>query len=126
MNLSLKKDRFAVCQLAPDAPIPTWAMGRDAFTSISRTSEELSIVCPEGVVPEDVKQVTGWRLFKVDGPLDFALTGVLASVATPLAGAGVSIFAIATYNTDYVLVKTEKIDEAVKALKAAGHAVRID
>jgi len=126
MNLSLQKDRLAVCQLASDAAIPVWAAGKAAFSSISRTSEELSIVCPESVVPADVKAEAGWRVFKVDGPLDFALTGILASIAAPLAQAGVSIFALSTYHTDYVLVKDRKVDAAVKALQAAGHNVRIE
>ena len=90
MNLSLQKDRLAVCQLASDAAIPVWVAGKAAFSSLSRTSEELSIVCPESVVPADVKAEAGWRVFKVDGPLDFALTGILASIAAPLAQAGVS------------------------------------
>ena len=126
MNLALKKDRLAVCQLPPDAAVPPWATGREAFTSISRTSEELSIVCPEAVVPKDVKREGGWRMFMVEGPLDFALTGILASVATPLAQAGVSLFALSTYNTDYVLVKDEMAAAAVEALRAAGHTVRIE
>jgi hypothetical protein len=73
-----------------------------------------------------VKQEAGWRMFNVAGPLDFGLTGVLASVAAPLAQAGISIFSIATFNTDYVLVKEAKVTEAVKALQAAGHTVGID
>lgn len=125
-NLSFKKDRLSVCQLAPDAPVPAWASGTAGFCSITRTSEELSIVCAESLVPASVKQVTGWRMFKVEGPLDFGLTGVLASVATPLAQAGISIFTIATFNTDYVLVKDAKVAEAMKALQAAGHTVSID
>ena len=103
-----------------------WALGKDAFSSITRTSEELSIVCAESLVPKGVKHEAGWRLFKVDGPLDFALTGVLASVVAPLAQAGISIFSIATFNTDYVLVKDARIAEAVKALQSAGHSVKID
>ena len=126
MNLSLTQNRLTVCQLVPDAPIPDWASGKGVFCSISRTSEELSIVCPENVVPKDVKQEAGWRMFKVNGPLDFALTGILASIASPLAKAGVSIFALSTYNTDYVLMKDAKIAEAVKVLQAAGHTVRIE
>lgn len=126
MNLSLSLDRLAVCQLAPDKPIPAWAAGKVSFCSITRTSEELSIVCPESLVPAGVKQETGWRALKVDGPLDFALTGILASVAGPLAQAGVSIFALSTYNTDYVLVKDSQVTEAVRALQAAGHTVKID
>jgi len=126
MNLSLSQERLTVCQLAPDAPLPPWATGPAAFTSITRTSDELSLVCPESGVPADVKQERGWRGFKVDGPLDFGLTGVLASVATPLAQAGISLFPIATYNTDYVLVKESKINDAVKALRAAGHTIRVE
>lgn len=125
MNLSLEKDRFAICQLAADASIPAWASSKGAFVSMSRTSEELSIVCLERAVPQEVKQQKGWRLLKVDGPLDFALTGILASIATPFAKAGVSIFALSTYHTDYVLLKDGQVEEAVRALQAAGHTVRI-
>ncbi len=125
-NLALKKDRLSVCQLAPDAPVPTWATGQTTFCSITRTDEELSIVCPEDLVPKEVKPEAGWRAFKVDGPLDFALTGILASVAGPLAKTGVSIFAVSTFNTDYVLVKDSQVDAAVKALQAAGNTVRTE
>lgn len=125
MNLSLQPDRLAVCQLAPEAPVPAWAAAKAAFCSITRTGEELSIVCPENLVPADVKQEAGWRALKADGPLDFDLTGILASVAGPLAQAGVSLFALSTYNTDYVLVKDNQVTLAVKALQAAGHAVKI-
>lgn len=126
LNLALKKERLAVCQLAPDAAIPAWVSGIDAFCSLTRTSEELSIVCAENLVPKGVKQEAGWRVFQVEGSLDFALTGVLASIATPLAEAGISLFAVSTYNTDYVLVKDAKIAEAVKVLQAAGHTVKTD
>lgn len=126
MNLSLQNDRLTVCQLPPDAPIPAWVSGAATFISITRTSEELSIVCAEGIVPAGLKEESGWRMLKVEGPLDFGLTGVLASIAAPLAQAGISIFAIATFNTDYVLVKDVKVAEAVKTLQAAGHNVRID
>lgn len=126
MKLSLSPDRLTICQLAADAPIPVWAAGMAPFCSITRTSEELSIVCPENLVPADVKQETGWRALKVDGPLDFALTGILASLAGSLAKAGVSIFALSTYHTDYVLVKDPQVAKAVRALQAAGHTVITD
>jgi uncharacterized protein len=126
MNLSLTTQRLIVCQLAPDASIPAWALDAKGFSSISRTSEELSIVCAEGLPPKDVKQEGGWRVFKVDGPLDFTLTGILVSIAAPLAKAGISIFAISTYNTDYVLVKQDKVEAAINALRTAGHTVRTD
>ena len=126
MNLSLSQEHLTVCQLAPDAPLPPWATGSAAFMSITRTAEELSIVCLESGVPADVKQERGWRVFKVDGPLDFGLTGVMASIATPLAQSGISLFSVATYNTDYVLVKESKLSDAVKALRAAGHTIRVE
>lgn len=124
MNLSLLPEQLTVCQLAPDASIPAWTAGSASFLSITRTPEELSIVCPASLVPDSVKQVSGWRAFKVEGPLDFSLTGVLSSLAGPLAQAGLSIFTLATYNTDYVLVKADQVGAATKALQAAGHVVK--
>ena len=126
MNLSLTKERLTVCRLAPDAAIPAWATGAGSFVSITRTTEELSIVCRESAAPAGIKQEPGWCAFKVEGPLDFGLTGVLASLAAPLAQAEISFFSLATFNTDYVLVKDAKIAEAVKVLQAAGHTVRTD
>jgi hypothetical protein len=115
--------RMAVCRLAPDADLPVWALGAGGFSSVTRTSDELSVVCPEDVVPPDTQREKGWRVFQVVGPLDFSLTGILSSIAGPLADAGVSIFALATYNTDYVMVKAHNLDRAVRALEAAGHRV---
>ena len=126
LSLSLKKEVLAVCRLSADSPIPAWASIRSGFTTISRTSDELSIVCPEKVVPSGIRKEGGWRIFKVDGPLDFALTGILASIAEPLAKARISIFAISTYDTDYVMVKNEKVDAASKVLRSVGHKMRID
>ena len=126
MNLSLTHDHLTVCQLPADAPIPSWAADAMAFISITRTPEELSIVCTEGLALKDVKQEAGWRAFKVEGPLDFALTGILASLLDPLAKAGISIFALSTFNTDYLLVKADKVEAATQALRAAGHGVRTD
>ena len=126
MNLFLSQDRYTVCQLPGDASIPTGFPTRAIFLSITRTNEELSIVCLESSAPAGVKQEPGWKMFKVEGPLDFGLTGVLAAIARPLADASISIFSIATFNTDYVLVKDAQVAEAVKALRAAGHTVRID
>ncbi len=122
LTLSLLEGRFAVCRLAPGEEVPAWA-GGGAFTSVTRTRDELSVVCAEGAVPEGIRSEGGWRVFQVEGPLDFALTGVLASVAAPLAGAGVSIFAVSTFNTDYVMVREENVERAIAALGAAGHRV---
>jgi uncharacterized protein len=122
LTLTLLADPLVICRLAPDAAIPAWATaGR--FFSITRAPDELSIVCAEAAVPEGVKCEFGWRAFKVAGPLDFALTGVLLSIAKPLADAGVSIFALSTFLTDHVLVKQDCLDGAVRALEAAGHRV---
>lgn len=89
-----------------------------------RTAAETTVVCAEETVPGDVRAERGFRALAVAGPLDFALTGVLAALALPLAEAGVSIFAVSTYDTDHVLVREERLEEAVAALRAAGHRVR--
>jgi hypothetical protein len=111
---------FGICRLDKDAPIPEWA--HIGFSSITRTPDELSIVCKEEIVPERVICERGWHCLQVMGPLDFALTGILASLAAPLAEAGISIFAISTYDTDYFLVK--ELNRAIAVLSDAGHNVR--
>jgi hypothetical protein len=121
LTLSLLEGRFAVCRLAPDQETPGWAAGR--FTSVTRTRNELSVVCEEDAVPDGIRCEGGWRILEVEGPLDFGLTGILASVAAPLAEAGVSIFALSTFDTDYVMVKADSLDNAVAALTAAGHRI---
>ncbi len=123
LTLELGPGEYAVCRLAPDATLPPWADG-PGFVSITRTAEELSIVCPAGRVPPDVTATPGWRLLKIVGPFDFGVTGVMAAVAGPLADAGVSLLPIATYDTDYILVKVAQLDAALQALRAAGHTVR--
>ncbi len=124
LSLSLQKEVLAICQLPPDAPVPAWAWTPGTFHTISRTPAELSIVCLDSAVPSEVKKESGWRILKVEGPLDFSLTGILASVAGPLAKAGISIFAISTFDTDYVMVKSEKVEEAITVLTEAGHLVK--
>lgn len=113
---------ISVCRLASAAEVPGWAKD-GIFISITRTEDELSIVCPESEVPDDVQAERGWRMLQIQGPLDFGLIGVLASITAPLAGAGVSIFAISTYDTDYVLIKGGDLARAVQALEAAGHTL---
>ncbi len=126
LNLSLQPERLTICRLAPDAALPEWASGHAAFLSITRTRDELSIVCEARRVPATVKQEGGWRMFKVAGPLDFALIGILASLTDPLAKAGISIMAISTFDTDYLMVKEAKLEETIKVLKAAGHAIKVE
>ena len=112
---------YAVCRLAPDAPVPAWASGD--FCASTRTPDELSIVCAQYLVPEGVRREPGWRILQVEGPLEFSATSILSSIAGPLADAGVSIFAISSFDTDYVLVKEEVLEKAIQALGVAGHRV---
>jgi hypothetical protein len=111
---------FAVCRLPLDAPIPALPNAA-SFISISRTSDELSIVCAAGHTPENAKCESPWACFKLEGPFPFSMTGVLASFLDPLARAGVSIFAVSTFDTDYILVKEESVSAALKSLRDAGH-----
>lgn len=97
-------------------PLPEWALSGSQFSSITASSEEISIVCDEALVPPDVKVVKGWRAFMVEGPLDLSMTGVIASLTSPLAAEGISVFTLSTYDTDYLLVKTESFDAAVRVL----------
>ena len=122
LTLTLMPDRLAVCRMAGDADIPAWAF-TPGFFSITRTPDELSIVTGEDTPPAGILHEPGWRCLKLEGQFDFALTGILASLATPLADAGVGIFAISTYNTDYILVKQADLAQAVAALQASGHTV---
>jgi hypothetical protein len=115
---------FAVCRLGADSPIPPWATA-GPFCSITRTADELSVVCRLDAVPEGVVGERGWRCLRVAGALPFAVVGVLASLTTPLAEAGVSVFAVSTFDTDYLLVKEEAWQRAVDALVRYGHSVQL-
>jgi hypothetical protein len=121
--LSTLPDTFAVCRLQPDDPWPAW-LRNGAFFSITRTPDELSIVCPVAAVPETVQAERGWRCLKVEGPLDFTLTGVLSSLLTPLAAAGISVYALSTYDTDYLLLKQDDFERSLEVLAGAGHRIR--
>lgn len=121
--LDVLPQRFAVCRLEPDEAIPE-SVFDTPFWSITRTDEELSLVLLEEFVPSDCKSEKGWRCLKVLGPLDFTLTGILASLSGPLAEAGVSIFAISTYDTDYILVHDTDLDKVREVLSGCGHVVR--
>ncbi len=122
LSLGIIEDRLSVCRLEPDAKLPDWAVSGPLF-SVTRTADELSVVCDESAVPEDVKHESGWRCLKLAGPFEFSLTGVLLSVLEPLAEVKVGIFAVSTFDTDYVLVKDEQLDFAVRALRARGHEI---
>jgi hypothetical protein len=120
LALSVLPESLAVCRLEAAAEVPAWAQ-TGTFRIVTRTPTELSIVCREDAVPAGILANRGWRAIAVDGKLDFALTGILASLASPLAAAGVSIFAISTYDTDYVLVKQDTLERAIATLVGAGH-----
>jgi hypothetical protein len=122
--LTVVETRLAVCRLEVGSGVPAWVGGAGDFVSITRTSDELSIVCAEDAVPAGIPMEGPWRAFKVQGPLVMTLIGVVAALANPLADAGISIFAISTYDTDYVLVHEPDLDAAIAALIAAGHTVQ--
>jgi hypothetical protein len=111
---------YAILRLPPDSPIPAWATPGD-FTSISRSAEELSIVCPERNLPPDVHSQHHWICLKIEGPFPFSQTGVLLSFIEPLSNNGIPIFAISTYDTDYVLVQKEFAAATLQALETAHH-----
>jgi hypothetical protein len=115
-------DTFAVCKLAGDSPIPPWATASDFF-SITRTADELSVVCRQDAVPEGIICERGWRTLRVAGAMPFAVVGVLAALTAPLAEAGIGVFAISTFDTDYLLVKGDELQRAVDVLRQYGHLV---
>ena len=120
MDYKILDSELSICRLPPEAPTPQTGAG---FFSVTRTKDELSVIC-EQAPANALKVDAGWTALQVVGPLDFALTGILASFATPLAAAGISIFSIATFDTDYILIKTANLQCAIEALSAAGHTVQ--
>ncbi len=116
---------MAVCRLPPDAALPLWASAPVPFLTVSRTSEELSITTLQSAVPPAVRCERDYRALRVHGTLPPNLVGILVSIAEPLAQAGLSIFAISTYDTDYVLVKARDLTAALEALRKAGHKVKV-
>ena len=124
LDLSILPETFAIARLPGSAPAPAWVDAgpfTGALCSVTRTPDELSIVCEDRAVPEGVTAARGWRGIRVAGTLEFSETGILSSLATPLAEARISIFALSTHDTDYVLVHGETLGRAVDALTAAGH-----
>jgi hypothetical protein len=120
MKLSIVPNKFAVCRMDPDREMPFWAKN-DIFFAITRTVDEWSVVTLQNLVPLGVKAQKEWRLIKILGPMDFTLVGVLNNISTPLAKAGISIFVISTYDTDYILVKHDDLAEAIEVLRLDGY-----
>ena len=125
MKISVLNGRFAVCRMAPDSALPDWWQS-GTFCSATRTAHELSVVCEEASVPAGVLTESGWAALALQGPIPFEMTGVLARLAGVLAAAGLSVFAIATYDTDYVLVKAAGLESAIQALRQSGYTVEVD
>ncbi len=122
MNLVLGPDELVVCRLPGDAPWPS-PSARSSFYAATRSPDELSVVCHPDDAPHGARVEAGWSLFSVVGPLDFAMVGVMASLTGVLADAGVSVFAVSTFDTDHLLVRSAAVGPAVDALRAAGHGV---
>lgn len=114
------KEPYAIVRLAPDAAIPKWS-SKGEFFSITRTADELSIVCAAENLPADVQSPHRWECFKLEGPFPFSETGVLVSFIDPLSNHGVPIFAVSTYDTDYILIQQEWIGWSLDVLQQAGH-----
>jgi len=132
LTLRVLGGRYAVAKYPAESKLPSWALEQHEFISISRTDEELSIVCEERFVSSrsieskeesEIEVETDWAVVKVEGPLDFALTGILSGLIRPLADHGISIFAISTYNTDYILVKNTRLKETIDLFIKGGHQV---
>ena len=112
---------LAVARLGPGDPVPDWAQGD--FVAITRTRTELSVVCADSLVPDDVTVERGWTAMRVTGPLPFDHVGVITSITAPLHAAHVPVFVISTYDTDYVLIKSDQLEDASAALAAYGHTI---
>jgi len=122
LSLRLLPERMAVCRFEPSAPLPDW-IDAAGFYSVTRTAEELTIVCSEAFARHDTICEHGWRCFKVRGALDFSEIGIIFSIARPLAENGVSIFVLSTFDTDYFMVKQTDLAKTIDALKATGHRI---
>jgi len=116
LALSILPDKIGICHLDKSSPIPDWAQGDSNFTSVTRTMNELSIILPQEKIPAGILAEMNWRIFKVQGPLGFSLTGIVASLAKPLAEADISIFYVDTYETSYLLVEDKNLAKAKEIL----------
>lgn len=123
LALTVLDKEYAIHRLHPDADIPE-TLFNSQFYTITKTQDELSIVCEADIHIDSAKTNVGWACFKMIGPLDFSLTGILAGISSALADASISLFAISTFDTDYFLVKRIQLPEAILALKKAGYVIK--
>ncbi len=122
LTLIVLPQPLSICRLSPSDPIPAWALS-DGFSSVTRTPDELSIVCGSSAVPHEIKRSDGWRALRVSGKFSFDECGILAALTAQLAEAGIPILAICTFDTDYILVKNAHLAAATRELSAVGHRV---
>ncbi|MCP4257397.1 MAG: ACT domain-containing protein [Planctomycetes bacterium] len=122
LKLSLLKDKYGICTLPGTTEIPDWAL-MQSLISITRTKEELTIVCRQDLIPSKCQCDLNWRCFRVDGTFDLKQIGVIYSISSPLADVGISIYVISTYNTDYFLVQQDKVNHTISVLSNSGHSI---
>ena len=121
MNLTVLTETFSICKLKDYTKVD---LGRP-FVFTGSTDEERSLVCPTPIVPTDtLERSDGWRAFRIEGELDFSLVGILAGISEVLAKAGIGIFTVSTFNTDYILIKDDRFDEALHVLEQTGHIIK--
>lgn len=122
-SLFLLEGSFAICRLDKDAPVPDWALTKEFF-SVTRTEDELSVVCLQESVPEGIDREAGWRCLKIESPFEFDLAGAISSVAPPLVEADIDIFIVATQDSDYLMVKESDLERAIAVLSRGGYRVK--
>ncbi len=123
LQLSLLKDKYAICSLPNNAPIPDWA-SIQSLASITRTEKELTIVCRLEILPSQYQSGLKWRCFKIDGSFDLNQIGVISSISSPLADAGICIYIISTYDTDYFLIQEQNLKKTISTLSDIGHNIK--
>ena len=123
LSLATMKETMAICRMEPHEGIPAWIV-ESPFFAVTRTEDELSLVCPEQRVPRKIKSNRGWCCLKIQGPIALSETGVLASLTGPLAKAGISVFVVSTFDTDYLLIKKKNLVRATGVLRQSGHDLR--
>ena len=122
LQLSLLKDKYGICTLPNTAPIPDWALTQ-SLASITRTEKELTIVCRREIIPSQYQSDLTWCCFKIDGSFDLNQIGVISSISSPLADAGISIYVISTYDTDYFLIQEHNLERTISVLSDIGHNI---
>jgi len=121
--LTLLPDKLGICRLESGVSLQKLPRDDGVFFSVTKTAEETSLVCSEELIPADIPSEKNFRIFKVEGPLEFGLTGILAMLLEPLAKAGIPVFTLSTYDTDYIMIKEEKLEKAVKALNTVSQVI---